>query len=122
MKLSKAALPGVAMALFLLPGMSAAENKPVGITPDMIVTMPEGDLRIPVDSKVPMDAYMRAMEAEDADVRGATERLRAAGMEHLVEDEKTCCYATQNKVWALEPEGLRWEWYRVTQDAETFSK
>jgi len=59
---------------------------------------------------------------EDDDVRGATERLRAAGMEHLVEDESTCCYATQNKVWALEPEGLRWEWYRVTQDAETFSK
>ncbi len=59
---------------------------------------------------------------EDADVHSATERLRAAGMDHLVEDEKTCCYATQNKVWALEPEGLRWEWYRVTQDAETFSK
>jgi len=59
---------------------------------------------------------------EDEDVRSATERLRAAGMEHLVEDESTCCYATQNKVWALEPEGLRWEWYRVTRDAETFSK
>ncbi len=59
---------------------------------------------------------------EDADVHSATERLRAAGMDHLVEDEKTCCYATQNKVWALEPEGLRWEWYRVTQDSETFSK
>jgi catechol 2,3-dioxygenase-like lactoylglutathione lyase family enzyme len=58
----------------------------------------------------------------DDEVRSATERLRAAGMEHLVEDESTCCYATQNKVWALEPEGLRWEWYRVTQDAETFSK
>ena len=59
---------------------------------------------------------------EDADVRAATERLRAAGMDHLVEDEKTCCYATQNKVWALEPEGLRWEWYRVTQDSESFAK
>ena len=59
---------------------------------------------------------------DDADVRAATERLRAAGMEHLVEDEKTCCYATQNKVWAREPEGLRWEWYRVTRDAESFAK
>ncbi len=36
MKLRKAALPGVVMALFLLPGVSAAENKPVGITPDMM--------------------------------------------------------------------------------------
>jgi len=59
---------------------------------------------------------------EVADVRSATDRLKAAGMEHLVEDESTCCYATQNKVWALEPEGLRWEWYRVTQDSESFAK
>ena len=58
---------------------------------------------------------------EDAEVRAATERLRAAGLDHLVEDEKTCCYATQNKVWAREPEGLRWEWYRVIEDSETFA-
>jgi catechol 2,3-dioxygenase-like lactoylglutathione lyase family enzyme len=57
----------------------------------------------------------------DADVHAATERLRAAGMEHLVEDEKTCCYAKQNKVWAVEPEGLRWEWYRVIDDSESFA-
>lgn len=56
----------------------------------------------------------------DEDVSIATERLRAAGMEHLVEDEKTCCYAKQNKVWAKEPEGLRWEWYRVIEDSESF--
>jgi DNA recombination protein RmuC len=40
-----------------------------GSRPDMIVKMPDGDLRIPVDSKVPMDAYMAAMEADDAAVR-----------------------------------------------------
>jgi catechol 2,3-dioxygenase-like lactoylglutathione lyase family enzyme len=57
----------------------------------------------------------------DEDVHGATERLRAAGMEHLVEDEKTCCFAKQNKVWATEPEGLRWEWYRVVEDSESFA-
>jgi catechol 2,3-dioxygenase-like lactoylglutathione lyase family enzyme len=59
---------------------------------------------------------------DDADVHGATDRLKAAGMQHLVEDESTCCYAKQNKVWAREPEGLRWEWYRVIEDAETFAK
>jgi len=59
---------------------------------------------------------------DDAEVRAATERLKAAGMEHLVEDETTCCYATQNKVWAREPEGLRWEWYRVIEDAQGFAK
>jgi catechol 2,3-dioxygenase-like lactoylglutathione lyase family enzyme len=58
---------------------------------------------------------------DDADVHLATERLKAAGLEHLVEDESTCCYAKQNKVWAREPEGLRWEWYRVVEDSETFA-
>ena len=58
---------------------------------------------------------------DDELVGAATERLRNAGMEHLVEDETTCCYAKQNKVWASEPDGLRWEWYRVIEDSGTFS-
>jgi len=57
---------------------------------------------------------------EDEDVTEATERLKAAGMDTLVEDEETCCYAKANKVWATEPEGIRWEWYRVLADSETF--
>ena len=57
---------------------------------------------------------------DDEDVTAATERLKAAGMEHLVEDESTCCYAKQNKVWASEPDGMRWEWYRIIEDSETF--
>jgi catechol 2,3-dioxygenase-like lactoylglutathione lyase family enzyme len=56
---------------------------------------------------------------DDADVRDATARLAAAGVAHRVE-QKTCCYARQNKVWAHEPEGLRWEWYRVLEDSPTF--
>jgi len=57
----------------------------------------------------------------DEDVTRATERLKAAGLSHLVEDESTCCYAKQNKVWASEPDGLRWEWYRVMEASETFT-
>ena len=57
---------------------------------------------------------------EAADVTVATERLKAAGMAELVEDETTCCYAKQDKVWAREPEGLRGEWYRVLEDSESF--
>ena len=56
----------------------------------------------------------------DEDVTVATERLKRAGLETLVEDETTCCYAEQNKVWAQEPDGLRWEWYHVVKDSETF--
>ncbi|MDJ0866254.1 MAG: ArsI/CadI family heavy metal resistance metalloenzyme [Myxococcota bacterium] len=57
---------------------------------------------------------------EDEDVEAATERLKAAGMADLVEDETTCCYAKASKVWAVEPDGMRWEWYRVLEDSETF--
>ena len=59
---------------------------------------------------------------DDESVDAATERLKAEGMEHLVEDETTCCYAKANKVWASEPDGLRWEWYRVLENSETFGK
>lgn len=55
-------------------------------------------------------------------VTAATERLKAAGLETLVEDETTCCYAKQDKVWAIEPQGLRWEWYRVLEASETFGR
>ncbi len=57
----------------------------------------------------------------DQDVRTATDRLKSAGLADSVEDEQTCCYATQNKVWALDPQGMRWEWYRVIEDAEIFA-
>lgn len=57
---------------------------------------------------------------EEADVRSATKRLESAGLADSVEDEQTCCYATQNKVWALDPQGMRWEYYRVVEDSETF--
>ena len=57
---------------------------------------------------------------EGEEVAAATERLKAAGLDALVEDETTCCYAKADKVWAVEPDGARWEWYRVLEDSETF--
>ena len=57
---------------------------------------------------------------DDADVRDATDRLKAADLVDSVEDEQTCCYATQNKVWAIDPQGMRWEYYRIIEDAENF--
>lgn len=56
----------------------------------------------------------------DEDVAIAAERLKANGMAELVEDETTCCYAKATKVWTTEPGGLRWEWYRVIEDSESF--
>ncbi len=55
-----------------------------------------------------------------ADVVAATDRLKAANLVDLVEDEQTCCYATQDKVWAHDPQGMRWEFYQILSDSETF--
>ncbi len=53
---------------------------------------------------------------EGARVREAGQRMEAAGILTRVEEETVCCHATQTKVWSDEPQGLRWEWYQVTDD------
>jgi catechol 2,3-dioxygenase-like lactoylglutathione lyase family enzyme len=63
---------------------------------------------------------VEVFEQEEVDV--AFQRLDPAGLVEAVEHEETCCYATQNKVWSREPQGLRWEWYRITDDAPEGAK
>ncbi len=63
------------------------------------------------------------VEVFEADeVSATTARLKEVGLADHVEDEATCCYAKQDKVWAIEPEGLRWEFYRVLEDSESFGE
>lgn len=49
-------------------------------------------------------------------VATASRRLEEAGILTDVERETNCCHATQDKLWSKEPQGLRWEWYRITDD------
>ena len=56
---------------------------------------------------------------DDAEVSRAAERIRTSGLQLRTEGDTTCCHARQNKVWALEPEGLTWEWYRVIEDVKS---
>lgn len=53
--------------------------------PDMVVNLPGGDGRIPVDAKAPMDAYMKAMEATDPDARAAALAEHAAALRRHVQ-------------------------------------
>lgn len=55
---------------------------------------------------------------EQADVDSAIERFTAAGIADEQEVAATCCYAQQNKIWSMDPAGIRWEWYRLLQDTE----
>ena len=52
----------------------------------------------------------------DEGLAEAQQRLASRGILEEVELETTCCHATQDKVWSREPQGLRWEWYRITDD------
>jgi len=51
-----------------------------------------------------------------AEVAAETERLAGLGHELEVEDGVVCCHAEQDKAWAKDPSGLRWEVYAVTDD------
>ena len=55
--------------------------------------------------------------ASTDDVAAATNRLADAGLATRVEDDTTCCYAVQDKVWVTGPGGEPWEVYTVKGDA-----
>jgi catechol 2,3-dioxygenase-like lactoylglutathione lyase family enzyme len=81
--------PGLELALSLNPGANAGTDVHYGIA---------------VDEPTAVDA--------------AIERLQHAGLPVDIETDETCCYATQNKVWATDPDGRRWETYYVIAESE----
>ena len=50
------------------------------------------------------------------DLEGVIKRLDRNGITDKLEDQTACCFATQDKVWSTEPQGLNWEWYIITDD------
>jgi catechol 2,3-dioxygenase-like lactoylglutathione lyase family enzyme len=52
------------------------------------------------------------------EVAAAATRLAAAGLVTATEDQVSCCYAFQDKVWVDAPDGEPWEIYTVLADAE----
>lgn len=64
------------------------------------------------------DAHYGIYVETAAGVERAIERLQGAGLASAIEREETCCYANQTKVWAVDPEGRRWEVYTVHEETE----
>jgi rhodanese-related sulfurtransferase len=58
--------------------------------------------------------------ASGEDVAAETERVAAQGVKVLVDDPHTCCFATQEKAWARDSDGVLWELYTVVSDTEHF--
>ena len=52
------------------------------------------------------------------DVAATQQRLSGEGLATATEDEVTCCYAVQDKVWVDAPDGEPWEIYTVLADVE----
>jgi catechol 2,3-dioxygenase-like lactoylglutathione lyase family enzyme len=51
------------------------------------------------------------------EVAAASGRLSSEGLATKVEDNATCCFAVQDKVWVNDPDGSPWEIYTVLADA-----
>lgn len=63
------------------------------------------------------------VEVSSADeVTAATERLKEAGLATFEENDTSCCYALQDKVWVHGPGAEPWEVYVVKADADTLGE
>lgn len=56
--------------------------------------------------------------ASTDEVSAAQTRLAAEGLTTATEDQVSCCYAVQDKVWVDAPDGEPWEIYTVLADIE----
>lgn len=54
-------------------------------------------------------------------VVAAKQRLEAVGIPTMTEENVTCCYALQDKVWATDPDGHRWEVFVTHADTAVHS-
>ncbi|MBK3573862.1 VOC family protein [Streptomyces sp. MBT65] len=68
-----------------------------------------------------MDHLGVEVETTEA-VKAATALLGEAGLATDVENDTTCCYALQDKVWVHGPGQESWEVYVVKADADSLAK
>jgi catechol 2,3-dioxygenase-like lactoylglutathione lyase family enzyme len=72
------------------------------------------------DQRTAMDHLGVEVTSSDQ-VTDATQRLAALGLFTDVENDTTCCYARQDKVWVHGPGQEPWEVYVVKADSATFA-
>src|SRR6266480_4189797 len=53
------------------------------------------------------------------DIAVAWARFKGAGLKTFTEENTSCCYALQDKVWVEDPDGNMWEVFMVKGDTET---
>jgi catechol 2,3-dioxygenase-like lactoylglutathione lyase family enzyme len=56
--------------------------------------------------------------ASSEDVAAAWTRFKEAGLDTRTEENTSCCYALQDKVWVADPDGNEWEVFVVKGDTD----
>jgi catechol 2,3-dioxygenase-like lactoylglutathione lyase family enzyme len=83
------------------------------------VTEPPLKLILIADHGDPGTLNHLGVEVESTDAVAATQqRLANEGLPTATEDEVSCCYAVQDKVWVDAPDGEPWEIYTVLSNVE----
>jgi catechol 2,3-dioxygenase-like lactoylglutathione lyase family enzyme len=83
------------------------------VEPSLNLTMQEA-LRSGVNA-----SHFGVQVASTEEVAAAWSRFQAAGLKTFTEDNTTCCYAMQDKVWVEDPDGNMWEVFVVKADSST---
>lgn len=88
----------------------AIENPPLKL---VLIEVPEGDRG---EGAAGALNHLGVEVFSSAEVSEAAQRFTAAGLATFDENDTTCCYALQDKVWVHDPAGAPWEVYVVKDD------
>ena len=81
-------------------------------TPNLNLTMQQG-IRTGINAD-----HFGIQVGSTEDVQAAQAAFEAAGLKTLKEEQTSCCYAVQNKVWVEDPDGNSWEVFVVLGEAD----
>jgi rhodanese-related sulfurtransferase len=88
---------------------------------NFIVEDPPMKLIVIEDEGTPGTINHLGIELEDtAAVAAETQRIAERGLAVQVDDPHTCCFATQDKAWTRDLDGVPWEIYTVLEDTQHF--
>ncbi|QDV52272.1 ArsI/CadI family heavy metal resistance metalloenzyme [Gimesia fumaroli] len=87
-----------------------AKYEPVDPSVNLTLNEVDGDVTVEGGS-----AHFGIQVKSVAEVHAAMDRFKAAGIKTITEEATTCCYAVQDKVWAVDPDGHKWEVFVVLE-------
>lgn len=101
----------------LLLGVSPSKERPryakfEPVDPSVNLSLNEVDGGVSVEGG---SAHFGVQVKSVAEVHSAIARFQAAGLDTITEDATTRCYAVQDKVWAIDPDGHKWEVFVVLE-------